>query len=334
MGAPGTAFAPPRGRLEAVYGSARESAFRPAWQDNARVLGRLVAGSRADLWHFFFAPNRASSSAGAVAARIRRTPTVHTVCSAPRDPRSARSVLFADRTVVLSRATERALAAELGPSHRLTRIPPGIEPLSPPSDGERALGRDRHGLPSGAPLVLYPGDLEFGGGAALTLEAFARLRRRDALVVMACRAKTRDARLEETRLRQRAEALGLSSRVRWIGQTPHIHALVGACDVVALPSTDLYAKMDYPLVLLEAMSLARPVMVASGTPAAELAEGDAVRAVTPDADALAELMEQWLTSGSTRDAQGARARRLLLERYTRGAMGAAYERLYDDLLGR
>jgi glycosyltransferase involved in cell wall biosynthesis len=140
--------------------------------------------------------------------------------------------------------------------------------------------------------------------------------------------------LEETRLRQRAEALGLSSRVRWIGQTPHIHALVGACDVVALPSTDLYAKMDYPLVLLEAMSLARPVMVASGTPAAELAEGDAVRAVTPDADALAELMEQWLTSGSTRDAQGARARRLLLERYTRGAMGAAYERLYDDLLGR
>jgi glycosyltransferase involved in cell wall biosynthesis len=102
--------------------------------------------------------------------------------------------------------------------------------------------------------------------------------------------------------------------------------------VVALPSTDLYAKMDYPLVLLEAMSLARPVLVARDTPAAELCVDDAARAVEARADALAAQLSALLEHDDERASLGERAREALLARYTHSVMAQRYEAVYDALL--
>jgi glycosyltransferase involved in cell wall biosynthesis len=89
--------------------------------------------------------------------------------------------------------------------------------------------------------------------------------------------------------------------------------------------------MDYPLVLLEAMALARPVVVATGTPAAELADGGAARAVAPETDALAEALSMLLFDAAQREALGAQARETALAEYDRARMARAYEALYDAL---
>ena len=112
----------------AVYGAAA-GGFSPALADNARVLGRLLFGARPSLWHFFFAPNRMSSRAGRFARTVRRVPVVHTVCSAPRRDVPLEAVLFADRTVVLSRRTERRFLEAGVPADRLARIAPAVPPL-------------------------------------------------------------------------------------------------------------------------------------------------------------------------------------------------------------
>jgi glycosyltransferase involved in cell wall biosynthesis len=91
--------------------------------------------------------------------------------------------------------------------------------------------------------------------------------------------------------------------------------------------------MDYPLVILEAMSLGCPVVVAEGTPAAELAEDGAVRAVEPRADALEHELRQLLEDRSQAQSLGERARTAVHGRYRSGPMAAQYERLYDDLMG-
>ena len=126
----------------------------------------------------------------------------------------------------------------------------------------------------------------------------------------------------------------LTGRVRWVGETDGIHALLGAADVVALPSDDLWAKMDHPLVLLEAMSLERPVVVAAGTPAAELAEGGAARAVEPDAGAVAEAVGALLEDAEAARALGERGRARVLAVHAPARVAAAYERVYDGLLER
>lgn len=320
----------PGARLETPY--ARTSGgFSPALVDNARVALRLMTGRRVDLWHFFFAPNPRSSSVGRVTARARRVPTVHTIASAPRRGEPLRDVLFADVNVVLSRHTEERFLAEGVARDRLVRIAPCIAPLEPASESARAATRGEYGWPSEAPVVLYPGDLELGDGAERTVDAVAALQRRDVWLVLACRTKTAGARDAELRLRERVRAAGLEARTRWVGETRAIHALLAAADVVVLPSTDLYAKMDHPLVLLEAMSLARPVVVARGTPAEELAEDDAAVAVEPNMEALADALDRLLDDAALRVSFGARAREAVLARHTPRPMAAQYEAVYDGL---
>ncbi|MEM1418973.1 MAG: glycosyltransferase, partial [Myxococcota bacterium] len=254
----------------------RRSRGLPGLADQGMAFARLLArGARGrarrghDLWHFFFAPNPRGSRAAEALARASGRPSVQTVCSEP-PPGNPQPWLFGDRIVVLSARVERRLLdAGVAPS-RLRRIPPPVPDLATPTEAQRLAARGRFQLPSAAPLVVYPGDLEFGRGAYLVLEAFARLHTEGAQLVMACRAKTARAREAERELRTKATELA-PGRVHWVGETPAIHALLGAADVVALPTDTLYAKMDYPLAVLEAMRMSRAVVVAAHTAAAELA---------------------------------------------------------------
>lgn len=319
-----------RARIEPLHPDAA-GGFSPALRENGRVLARLLAGERCDAWHFFFAPNPRTSSAARLLARLRRAPTIQTVCSVPRDGAELSRVLFGDRIVVLSKHTERRFLDAGIARDRLVRIAPAVPSLEPPSDGDKARLRATLGISPDAPLLLYPGDLEFGDAARLVLEAHAETSPRVELA-LACRPKTARAREREAALRERAVALGTASRVHFVGETREILTLVAAADVVALPSTVAYAKMDYPLVLLEAMALARPVLVAEGTPAAELADAGGAFAVPARAEALAAELSRLFADEPRRQALGAAARALVRAHFNREHMAAAYELLYDGLL--
>ncbi len=308
--------------------------FAPALSDQARVLGHLLTARGFPLWHFFFAPNPKSCLAGRVATTLRRTSSVHTLSSAPRDAKAIVSLLFADVNVALSRHTEGRLLANGLHRDRLVRIAPSIEPLHPPS-AERLLHlRDQLGLPRGVAVVVYPGDLEFGEGGNLVVAALAALGRSDVRLVMACRAKTSRAQAVENELRERVRSQGLGHQVTFVGETRRIHDWLACADIVCLPSVDLYAKMDYPLVLLEAMSLARAVVVAKGSAAEELCEDNAALAVEANADALSATFSRLLQDDQGRRELGAAAVGAVRERYTYQVMAQAYESLYDRLLAR
>jgi glycosyltransferase involved in cell wall biosynthesis len=318
-------------RSLSVY-AAHSGGFAPGLSDQARVFAHLLPSRGHAAWHFFFAPNPRSCLAGRVATRIRRVPSLHTLSSAPRAAANIVGKLFADLNVVLSAHTEQLLReAGLAPE-RLVRIAPAIEPLTPLSLAQREAARGAFELDPARPLLVYPGDLEFGGGAELAVAALRASRLSDLTLVLACRAKTERARSAEQVLHERVRAWGLAERVRFVGETANIHALLACADVVALPSTDLYAKMDYPLVLLEAMSLARPVVVAEGTPAAELCRDRAALAVEPRAEQLAATLEALFDDADERERLGARALSAVRTHYSAEVMAARYESLYDRLL--
>lgn len=315
---------------DVVY-PASAGGFAPGMKDNARVMGRLLLGRAPDLVHFFFAPNPKSSAAGRLATRLRGMPSVHTICSAPREEQDTARVLFADKNVVLSAHTEARLLAAGVPRERLVRIPPAIDPLVPRTPELVTKARAQFSLPVDAPVLCYPGDLEFGRGAITVLDGFAALGTHDALLVMACRAKTAGAKEAERALRDHAAQRGVGERVLWVGETNAIHDLLAAVDVVLLPTDTLYAKMDYPLVILEAMSLGKPVVVGAGTPADELCVGGAAIATEVTPDAVAAVMARLLDDREARSLHGDKGRARVLAEYTRAPMAAAYEALYDEL---
>lgn len=321
----------PASILEAVY--RHSSRFSMNRSEQARVLMRLACGTKHDLWHFFFAPNTRSSSASRLVRRWRNVPAIHTISSAPDPTANLGQVLFADRHVVLSKHTEQRLLAGGIPREQVVRIPPGIEPGRVPEVAVAERHRESLGFAAARPILLYPGDLEFSAGAERCLRALAQLPKTfDAHLVLACRAKTAEASEHERRLRALAKTLGVSHAVVWLGEVSNMHQLLSAVDLVILPSEHLYAKMDYPLVLLEAMALERPVIVAQGTAAAELAEHDGALAVEPDVDAIATMLGKLIDNVAARHALGKRGRKDVLERFNRTTMANSYEALYDTLL--
>ena len=298
------------------------------------ALGRTPRRARPDLWHFFFAPNPRGSGAARALARASGRPSVQTVCSEP-PPGDPRPWLFGDRVVVLSARVEQRLRRAGVSGERLVRIPPPVPDLAPLSPDMRAATRTHFQLPSGAPLVVYPGDLEFGRGAHRVLEAFARVRAPEAQLVMACRAKTPRAREAEQELRRRAQDVA-PGHVHWVGETERILALLGTADVVALPTETLYAKMDYPLAVLEAMRLGRAVIVAAETAAAELAHAEneaegAVEVCAPEVDDLAERLERLLGDPAARARLGVRAR-VRSEEFLPERIAEAHATLYREVL--
>jgi glycosyltransferase involved in cell wall biosynthesis len=313
----------------AVYAPAGARSFAPGLVDQARVFAALLGDRGHALWHFFFAPNARSCRAGRLATRARRMRSVHTLSSAPRDVAALVPELFADVNVVLSRHTEaRFLASGLGAS-RLVRIAPAIAPLSLPSAEERAALRTSFGFGRDEPVLLFPGDLEFGEGARALTRVLHGLP--DVRLVLACRAKTPAAKSAEHALLD-GLAPSLRARVTSLGETPRIHALLAAADVVALPSADLYAKMDYPLVLLEAMSLGRPVLVAEGSAAAELCETGGAAASAVDPEALLVTLRGLFDSAERRAQLGERGHVAVRTHYGFEAMARNYEQLYDRLV--
>jgi glycosyltransferase involved in cell wall biosynthesis len=318
--------------IEPIY-PADVHPFAPAFSDNLRVLRHLLTGSRADLWHFFFAPNPRTSTAGAWTSRLRRVRTVQTICSAPKNDQVYEKAIFADRTVVLSKSTEKRLLAAGIPAAKIRRIAPCVPHLEPLSDAARSEIKLRFSLPLDRPVLLYPGDLEFSGGAERAIFALADLpRTAPAHLAMACRGKTSLALQQETNLRALVAELGLVSSVTWIGETSDIVNLLGSAEIVLLPAEALYAKMDLPLALIEAMALKRPVLVGAGTPAEELAEGGGALAVDPTRDATSAAVLLLLNNLRECIKMGEKARQTVFERYGAQAMAAAYEQLYDELL--
>ena len=327
-----TPGAPPPGpgvEVEPVYRGGAGS-FAPALRDNARVLLRLLTGSRHDLWHFVFAPNPPSSTAGRLAMTLRRVPTVQTVASVPRTFDGSPRLLFGRRVVCQSADTRDRLVAAGAPADRLDVIPP---PLSPPvvTPDEIAAARRHLGLADDVgSLLVYPGDLEFSGGAAAVARAAPELLAGapDARLVFACRAKTPRAREVAERLQRELAPLG--ERVIFAGQVPSLPALLAASRLVLFPVDDLYGKVDLPLSLLEAQSLGVPVVALQKGPLVELEGAIAL----PSVDRLAAVCLDVLGDDRAWRQHQSAGRAAVARRHDPVAITEAYEQLYDRLLPR
>ncbi|PID37931.1 MAG: hypothetical protein CSA24_01935 [Deltaproteobacteria bacterium] len=323
----GCSWSPPEHvHLEPIYRDV--GSFSPAATQNLRALLRLLQADDSAIRHFYFAPNPKTSLVARWIGRIHRKPTIQTVCSIPRsvNPR----LLFADRVVVLSAATRHHFITAGVAPERLVHIPPGISLPSLVGPERRALLRRHFGIPATGRVALFAGDYLFSSAARVFARALTKVRDRGAFFVFACRVKGLESRRIEAEIDAELRAAGVRSRALMLDEVPAMLDLVAACDVCALPAESLYAKMDLPLVLLEAMGHRLPLVVADIPPLTELLDprGEVGRA-TPagDAEALAAALDAELARGR-RDAP----RALAAERYAIGKIAPRVEALYDELL--
>jgi len=300
--------------------------FSPALRENIKTLAWLIFRSRADLWHFAFAPNPRSSSAAQFARALRRVPTLQTVVSPPRSFSEPEALLFGDIVVTQSRWTRDQFRGAFGfrglTAPRLEVIHPVAPAVPRPSRDSELRLRAELGVTADEPLLVYPGDLEMSRGSARIAElvqAFAEQRKRGTFV-FAYRNKTPGAAQRRAQLEARLDP----ARVRFIADTPLIHALLASATLILFPVEDLFGKVDIPIVLLEALRLGTPVVVSDEGPLRELEP--ALRLAWNSrlwSERILSLLESTPPSAQPD-----------LGRHEPERAAAAYENLYAELLGK
>jgi glycosyltransferase involved in cell wall biosynthesis len=232
---------------------------------------------------------------------------------------------LADAHVCVSQAVASFALERIGlPGRRLIVIPNGIDVDAFRRRRSPEAARTGLGLGADGPVVGTVSQLKQVKRVDVLLDALGRLPGQRLLVVG-------DGERRRA-LEARADALGLSRRLRFCGEQADPRAHLEAMDVFALASD----FEGLPVAPLEAMAMGLPVVATDVGGTREVVEDGATGTLVPRGDPirLAEALGRLLRDPCLRARFGARG----LERVTRGfgaqAMVRRYEALYAELLAR
>lgn len=127
--------------------------------------------------------------------------------------------------------------------------------------------------------------------------------------------------------------LGVGNWVRFVGAERHIFDFIQALDVMLLPSV---ANEDFPNVILEAMSLGKPVIASriAGTPE-QIEDGVTGVLVAPgDHQALALAIASFIRKKNSLAEMGRQARARFDKEFTADVAVSRYMNLYQTLINR
>jgi alpha-1,3-rhamnosyl/mannosyltransferase len=209
---------------------------------------------------------------------------------------TALALRAARHSIAISQATRRdALAHFRLAPERISAVPLAADPVFRPQPAAAlAALRDRYELPPR--FLLYLGSNKPHKNLVRLVEALARL---PAGLAMATPLVIAGAWLpEHPEPRERAQALGLGDRVRWLGRVPgtDLPALYAAATGFVFPS--LYEGFGLPVI--EALACGTPAACAATSSLPEVA-GDAALLFDPaDVPAIAEALRRLIDDGDLR----------------------------------
>jgi glycosyltransferase involved in cell wall biosynthesis len=211
---------------------------------------------------------------------------------------------------------------------RITVVPRGRDPkVFRPSDaGTRRSTRAGLGIPTGHEFILHVGRQEPAKGLVHLVDAFAEVHRRrpkSTLVLAGPPGATTPA------IRERIDRHRLAGSVKLVGCRSDIPQLLGAADVLVLPS--LWEGL--PNAVIEAMATATPVVASDIDAVRNTVEpGRSALLATPgEAQALARQVLRLLADSDLRLRLGERGREVFLQRYTIQTVATQMLELYEHV---
>jgi len=234
-----------------------------------------------------------------------------------------------DQVVAVSRAV-RAACEALAVMERPVAVVPNGADLRVFHPMDRREARKRLGLPGDEPVVAFVGVLTPRKGIDTLVEALGLLAARPGGAPVLAVAGEGELRAP---LEQRAAALGIGERIRFLGKLPHdeVPWAMAAGDVFCLPSL----SEGLPTVVCEAMACGRAVVATAvdGTP--EIVDDGATGLLVPPRDprSLADALARLLGDPPLVRRMEEEALRRARATYTWEANARSHVALYEALAG-
>jgi len=245
----------------------------------------------------------------------------------------------ADRVFAVSPRFEDSYEAAGLPRDRFRLMPNAVDAdrFHPAAPGEREALRRELRLPADSRIVLFVGFFAREKQPELLFEAWAKsaIAAHDSALVLVGAARSSYHHLDvkvADRIRQKAHALGLEPRLRFVEATYDIERFHRAADVFVVPSV----RDSIPNVLLEAMASGTPCIAArvdGVTDAIIQHERNGLLVPPGDLAALHTALRWCYEHRDRAEALGAAARRTIKARFDLGVAADAYYNSYCDLAG-
>jgi glycosyltransferase involved in cell wall biosynthesis len=209
------------------------------------------------------------------------------------------------------------------PIERIVTVRNGIDPAEFEIDNAASTcrGSDRVVLGTAARLVPLK-------GLTFLIEAAARLARKN----MAFEVRIAGTGSQQESLERLARSLGLSDRVRFLGQVTDMPGFYRGLDVFVLPSL----SEGLPLVVLEAMAMGKPIAATclAGTREVVRDGVDGFLVPSANATALGDALERLAADPSLRQQMGAAGRQRVLADFCIDRVAREVVQVYERILAQ
>lgn len=231
---------------------------------------------------------------------------------------------LARRVIAVSESTARSLVEQGYPQNLVDVVHNGID-LARHSGGGAGL-RVELGIADDAPLVLEVGRLCVVKGQRELIDAAAQL---DGLHVVLAGDDLEQGGAYRAMLERVAAGHGIADRVHFLGYRGDVDALLAQADVVALPSW----IEGLPLVVLEAMAHAKPVLATPVGGTAELVDDGVTGVLVPARDParLAEALRELVADPDRAHRLGAAGRARVQREFSEDLMTRRVLEVYDAI---
>lgn len=273
-----------------------------------------------------------ASLSARIAAKMNKIPVVHTRHCLEAPKKHLKKAIYgfvnnslSDRVIGVSEAVCKNLAADGIEESKLRMIYNGIFPLREISEEEKAETRKKYKIPENRVVVGMVARLEPVKNHFMFLEAakVAATVCPEAVFVIVGTGSL------ENELRERAKANGIENKVIFTGYISDVNDIMNVIDIHVLTSE----KEALSISLIEAMSLAKPVVATnSGGPAEVVADKISGVLVAPgDAVNLTMGMVRFIQRPDFRKSAGEAGRKLVYEKFLAEDMAKKIENIYKEL---
>lgn len=241
-----------------------------------------------------------------------------------------------DHIVAISNNVKRSIVASgIAPSH-VAVIPPSIDNrrFGPQVDGEPL--RQQLGLGANSQIVLFVGNLTQTKGIDILLKAMQHLiaNHPSLRLVYTIERGPAITNVRDKAIRELIDKIGIGNQIIELGIVKDMPALMAACDVFVVPYRSTDGPSDYPIAMLEAMAIGRPVVATRVGAIPEIIVDNETGVLVEPGDpvGLVSGVASLLDNPSRAKAIGEAGLRIVHNKFAPNCIAQAMEKIFLDVL--
>src|SRR3989344_2870352 len=307
--------------LHKIYPSKHKSKI--SCLEKLKLFFFLLNIKNIDIYHFIYTPELYSSKINRLLMKLKSRKSIQTIPT--RLKKISNDMFFSDKIVVISDFTKNLLL-----KHKIKnviKINTGIDknyfkPFKRDLNLLKKFGRKF--------IVLIPIDLEKNKGSRIMLKVIESMKDENDILFIFSYRSTKKRILEKEYLRDNLARLGLSKRVSFVKDPGDIKDVISISDIVAYPAIDTYEKHEIPMILLESMSMKKPIIVWNIEPINEIIKGNEGVKVRNYFD-MKKAILKFYNDKNLLNKFGELARKRVVNDFNIIKTSEEYERLYDNV---